>query len=214
MFNRKTEESEWTRFSKTSPGRDAGRDEAGETASKPAAAAAPAAGAPPATEAPIGPTPAPTPAPTPRPSDEAAATEPARAVPAPPPLPDRPDDESIIGERGTFEGNIRSDNSVRVRGTMQGDIESKRSIFIEETAKVSAKLNAEHIVVAGEVDGQIYCPGRVEFRPTGRMTGEIHAGTLKMDEGAFFEGHLKMVKPGAEPFAEAAATLTPPLRAR
>ncbi len=107
------------------------------------------------------------------------------------------DVESIIGEQSTFEGNLRSESSVRVRGTVQGELECKRAVFIEEKAKVNAKVTGASIVVAGEIDGQLYCNGRVEIKPSGRVTGEIHAGTLIMHEGAFFEGQLKMVKPSA-----------------
>jgi len=105
------------------------------------------------------------------------------------------DVESIIGEQSTFEGNFRSESSVRVRGAVQGELESKRSVFIEERARVNAKVTGAAIVVAGEIDGQLHCNGRVEIKPSGRVTGEIHAATLVMHEGAFFEGQLKMVKP-------------------
>jgi cytoskeletal protein CcmA (bactofilin family) len=112
------------------------------------------------------------------------------------------DVESVIGEHSSFEGTFRSESSVRVRGTVQGELESQRSVFIEETARVHAKVTGASIVVAGEVDGQLHCVGRVEIKPSGRVLGEIHAGTLKMDEGAFFEGQLKMVKPEGQASGE------------
>ncbi|MCL5960306.1 MAG: polymer-forming cytoskeletal protein [Chloroflexi bacterium] len=75
---------------------------------------------------------------------------------------------------------------------VQGEIESKRSVFIEEPAKVAAKITAESIMVAGQVDGDLAASGRLEITPTGRVTGGITAGVLIIQEGAFFEGHLKM----------------------
>jgi cytoskeletal protein CcmA (bactofilin family) len=102
------------------------------------------------------------------------------------------DVESILGEPSFFDGTYRSENSIRVRGTAQGEIESSRSVYIEERAKVSAKVTAASIMVAGEVNGELNCTGRVEIRPSGRVTGTINAGTLVMQEGAFFDGNLKM----------------------
>jgi cytoskeletal protein CcmA (bactofilin family) len=102
------------------------------------------------------------------------------------------DVETTIGENSFFDGTCRSENSIRVRGTAQGEIESSRSVFIEERAKVAAKVTAASILVAGEVNGELNCSGRVEIRPTGRVTGTINAGTLVMQEGAFFDGNLKM----------------------
>ena len=102
------------------------------------------------------------------------------------------DVESTIGEHTTVDGSFKSENSIRVRGTVQGEIESRRSIYIDEQANVTAKVTAAAVTVAGQINGQIHCAGRVELRPTGRIIGEINAGTLIMHEGAFFEGQLKM----------------------
>jgi cytoskeletal protein CcmA (bactofilin family) len=102
------------------------------------------------------------------------------------------DIETTIGESTFFDGTCRSESSIRIRGTAEGEIESSRSVYIEENAKVSAKVSAASILVAGEVNGELNCSGRVEIRPTGRVTGTINAGTLVMQEGAFFDGNLKM----------------------
>lgn len=100
--------------------------------------------------------------------------------------------ESVIGRHSTFDGTYRSDQPIRILGVVQGEIESKRSVFIEEPAKVAAKITAESIMVAGQVDGDLAASGRLEITPTGRVTGGITAGVLIIQEGAFFEGHLKM----------------------
>ena len=181
MF-KKTEETEWTRFSKALSSRDQDEsDERAEAETSALPAVSPGAG-----------------------RGESASS----ALPARPPLPDtsvasragnRPapatseeDVESIIGEHTTVDGTFKSDNSIRIRGSVQGEIESQRSILVEDQANVKAKITAETITVAGQVSGQLFCRGRVEIRPSGRVIGEINAGTLIMQEGAFFEGNLKM----------------------
>lgn len=100
--------------------------------------------------------------------------------------------ESLIGEHTSFEGTLRTEGSVRLLGAISGEIESKSTIIVEEKARVSARLTAQQVTVAGQVDGQIYCEGRVEIRPTGRVTGEINAGALIVQEGAYFDGNSKM----------------------
>jgi cytoskeletal protein CcmA (bactofilin family) len=102
------------------------------------------------------------------------------------------DIESTIGEHTSFDGTLRSDNSIRVRGAAQGEIECSKAVFIDENAKVTAKVTAASITVAGEVDGELVCSGRVEIRPSGRVTGTINAATLVMQEGAYFDGNLRM----------------------
>jgi cytoskeletal protein CcmA (bactofilin family) len=109
--------------------------------------------------------------------------------------------ESLIGERTSFEGTLKTEGAVRLLGSIQGEIESKGTIIVEEKAHVTARLTAAQVTVAGHVDGQIYCEGRVEIRPTGRVTGEINAGALIIQEGAYFDGNSKMAtaQKGANP---------------
>lgn len=174
MF-RNTEESEWTRFSRALSGRE--REEPTASAE---ADATPAPVNNPPTSQPILRQPSTDVGVAPRTANRAPAVETDEEV------------ESTIGEHTTVDGTFKSENSIRVRGTVQGEIESKRTIWVEKSANVTAKVTAESVTVAGQINGQIFCAGRVEIRPSGRVSGEINAGTLIMQEGAFFEGNLKM----------------------
>jgi cytoskeletal protein CcmA (bactofilin family) len=187
MFKR-TEESEWSRFSKAFTGKDEKDAEkpTGENGGDdPTAEAVSAASSESATG--VG-------APTSRPAGLDTNLSIARPTPGTTvhPVYSPEDIESTIGEHTFFDGTCRSENSMRIRGTAQGEIECTKAVFIEENAKVSAKVTAASITVAGEVDGELVCTGRVEIRPTGRVTGTINAGTLVMQEGAFFDGNLRM----------------------
>src|SRR4051812_39134408 len=65
--------------------------------------------------------------------------------------------ESLIGEHTSFEGTLKTEGSVRLLGTIQGEIESKSTIIVEEKARVTARLTAQQVTVAGQLDGQIFC---------------------------------------------------------
>ena len=183
MF-KKSEEQEWTRF-RGALSKD--RDEAGaapaapETNETTSIAAAPA---PPAVQGTSGPSFRPSAGdvnvglPTSRLTRSAVA--------------DGVEVESLIGEHTSFEGTLKTEGAVRLLGSIQGEIESKSTIIVEEKAHVTARLTAAQVTIAGHVDGQIYCEGRVEIRPTGRVTGEINAGALIVQEGAYFDGNSKM----------------------
>jgi len=82
--------------------------------------------------------------------------------------------------------------------TVLHELSSKRRIVVEQGARVSAKVSAEQIAIFGEVNGEVICSGRVEIAPNGRVTGEISAGSLVMQEGGFFEGSLKMLNKGGQ----------------
>jgi cytoskeletal protein CcmA (bactofilin family) len=181
MF-KKTEETEWTRFSKALSGRD--KDEAeeapeAESSSTPAAAPRPAHDEVAA------------PASLTRPAVSEVSVSPRSPTRASPAQPDE-DVESTIGEHTTVDGTFKSESSIRILGSVQGEVESQRSVLVEAQANVNAKVTASAVTVAGQVNGQIYCSGRVEILPSGRVVGEINASVLVMQEGAYFEGHLKM----------------------
>ncbi len=185
MFKR-SDDQEWTRFrgALAKEREEATTTEEGEVR-PPLTAAATSVPAPPA---PAG-------APDTSPSARPAARDvnvglPARVERGP--SPDALQVESLIGAHTTFEGTLKSEGPVRVLGSVQGELEAKGAVYVEESARVGAKLTASQVIVAGHVDGQIFCHGRVEIRPTGHVTGEIHAGALIVQEGAFFEGASKM----------------------
>jgi cytoskeletal protein CcmA (bactofilin family) len=83
---------------------------------------------------------------------------------------------------------------------------STRSIFVAAQAKVTANVIGRTVTVAGRVDGQIVCTGRVELTPSARVTGDITAGTLIVQEGAVFDGQLKMPSRGGETSAVTVTT--------
>ena len=193
MFKRSDEESEWSRFSKAFAGKekDDKADGEAEAAAKEGEAATATA------EEPAAPT---FTSPSARPAVADSNLTISRPTPAPHPTYSVDDADSMIGEHTSFDGTYKSDNSMRIRGSVQGEVECAKAIFVEENARVAAKLTAASITVAGEVNGELNCSGRVELRPTGRVTGTVNAASLVIQEGAFIEGTIKMAQ-GAEAVA-------------
>lgn len=197
MFKR-TEESEWSRFSKAFTGKE--EREGSEQADDEAAVVGP-----PGDAAAAAPSVAANPSSRPSLSDTNLTVSRPSSSTTVQPVYSADDVESIVGEHSSFDGTYRSESSVRIRGSAQGEIECAKAVFIEENAKVSAKVSAASIMVAGEVNGELNCTGRVEIRPTGRVTGTINAGVLIMQEGAFFDGNLKMRQTADTPEPAAAS---------
>lgn len=188
MF-KKTEDSEWSRFSKALSNQPkAGADEQVVEEEVPELA--------PQLQRDAAPTPATQPAP-PIPAAP-AAPRPAQSLPSfarqhqPAPQPEVEETETVIGPRSFLDGTLKCESNVRIKGTAQGEISSSKSVIIEESASVNAKVSAANAVVAGKLEGSIECDGRLEILATGKVSGELTAGVLIIQEGAFFEGHLKM----------------------
>jgi cytoskeletal protein CcmA (bactofilin family) len=65
-------------------------------------------------------------------------------------------------------------------------------LVVTADAKVEATVHAESITVAGQLNGQINCQGRLEILPTGRVSGQIDAGKFVVHEGAYLGGQVRM----------------------
>jgi cytoskeletal protein CcmA (bactofilin family) len=199
MF-KKTEESEWTRFSRALGGQPAAPsdDEAAPT-DEPEEALTLSQASPAEPDVYLPPPPPPPvhePEPLEPPAPAFAASPPTVAAPAFSPdlnrTIDASDGETVVGEGASIEGTVRSDRSIRVRGSVQGEIESTQRVVVEESAKVAARIVAEQVTVLGEVNGSIECSGRLEIASSARVTGEVSATTLVIQEGAVVEGNLRM----------------------
>ncbi|PKO22322.1 MAG: hypothetical protein CVU38_10010 [Chloroflexi bacterium HGW-Chloroflexi-1] len=100
--------------------------------------------------------------------------------------------EVVIGQRATFNGNLRSDGSIRLDGTVEGGlIETPGNVLITERARVMAEIQAKTVSIAGAYKGAITAE-RVELLEGGRLWGTIKVSSFLLDDGAHFQGELIM----------------------
>jgi cytoskeletal protein CcmA (bactofilin family) len=111
-------------------------------------------------------------------------------------LPPRAADDSVIAAEDHFEGTLKTSRGVRILGTVDGTIESASHVHIEQSAKVSADVTAEEVVISGQYSGKLVCRQRLEVQPTGRVNGNIETVKLMLHEGGYVDGELHMQKPG------------------
>ncbi len=100
--------------------------------------------------------------------------------------------ETVLGANSIMEGTLRSSANVRLDGTFSGTLEITGNILVGETAKINADINARNISIAGAVRGNI-SGKKVQLLRTGRIWGDISAGALTTEEGAFIDGKITMV---------------------
>ena len=99
---------------------------------------------------------------------------------------------TVIGEDCAIKGTIHSQRSIRIEGTFEGDINSQGEIFVSETAKVNATLFAKHIIIAGEVIGNIEAVKSLQILKSGKVFGDISGDQLHIEEGGVYKGKVNM----------------------
>lgn len=114
----------------------------------------------------------------------------------------QPPIRTLIGEGVVLKGNIDFADGMRIDGEVQGDLMAMRDsptmLVIGAKARVIGKVNAEHVIIVGEVVGPVLCTGLLELQPTARIDGDISYQLLEMHPGAVVEGELRPLKMSGE----------------
>jgi cytoskeletal protein CcmA (bactofilin family) len=116
----------------------------------------------------------------------------------------QPPIRSLIGEGIVLRGNVDFADGMRIDGEVHGDLsaiagERSSMLVVGEKAKVHGKVNAEHVIIVGEVVGPVHCTGLLELQPSARIIGDVHYQLLEMHPGAVIDGELRPLKNGEKP---------------
>ncbi len=100
--------------------------------------------------------------------------------------------QSFIDRDSHFTGTHVTPNDLYIEGHFEGTIECAGALFVAESADVNAHVTAGSVSVAGHLQGETSCRGRFEMLASGRVEGRVLAGTIVIQEGARYEGELRM----------------------
>ena len=98
----------------------------------------------------------------------------------------------VIGSKTTVKGEISGDEDVLVEGVVEGQIKINKDLRVGPGGTVKATVDAQSVVVSGEMIGDCHAANRVEIQATGRLTGNIRAPRVVIAEGAVFKGNSDM----------------------
>ncbi len=92
-----------------------------------------------------------------------------------------------------IKGEITGHEDLLVEGEVQGRIEiSDGSVIVGEKGRVTADIKAREIIVRGQLKGSLYGCERVQIAATGRVTGDVVAQRIAIEEGAVFRGKIEV----------------------
>ena len=118
--------------------------------------------------------------------------------------------ETGIGSGSKIVGKLFFEGPVQIDGQIEGEITSKEKLVLGEGAVVNAKVTGSEIWIKGTVNGDIIAARRLVLQRPARVSGNIAAPSLSIEEGVVFEGSCKMsaetgsVRAGASGAASAA----------
>ncbi len=101
---------------------------------------------------------------------------------------------AFLGKDTEFEGKLSFRGAVRIDGHFTGEIFTEGTLIVGESAVIKSDIHVSHIIISGEIRGNIFADNRIEIHAPGKVFGNIQAPAVVIEEGVIFEGNCRMQK--------------------
>lgn len=110
---------------------------------------------------------------------------------------------AFIDQGSEFEGKLSFKDTVRIDGSFTGEITSDNTLIVGESGEIRASIRSVCVVISGLVEGNIEASEQIVLHKTARVTGDVVAPSLVVEQGAQLNGNVRMG--GTKPAASAAS---------
>jgi cytoskeletal protein CcmA (bactofilin family) len=94
-----------------------------------------------------------------------------------------------------IKGEITGSESLLIDGIAEGSINlPENQVTVGYNGHVTADITARDVVVLGKVFGNVTALNRLDIHAESAVTGNIVAGRLTIEEGAYFKGSVDILK--------------------
>ena len=100
--------------------------------------------------------------------------------------------DTVIAEQCTLEGDLTTQNSIKIDGRIQGTLRAEGRAIIGEKGDV----HAADLLVLGKLEGNVFAQ-RLHLQASANIHGNITADSLQVDPGARYHGSVSMRNDGA-----------------
>ena len=105
---------------------------------------------------------------------------------------------AFLDEASEIEGKFTFSGTVMINGRLRGEIHSNDTLIVGEKGVINASIRAGVVLISGELVGNVEGVERVELRGSARVSGDIEAPIVVVDEGVMFDGHCRMTRTAAD----------------
>ena len=99
---------------------------------------------------------------------------------------------TIVGKGTKIEGNMEVTQSIRIDGSFKGSLSASETLIVGSTGDLSdVTVNVKNAIIGGKISGNISVSNKVTLESTSRLTGDLTAKLLVIEEGALFSGNCK-----------------------
>jgi len=92
----------------------------------------------------------------------------------------------------SIEGNIKSENDIRIDGTLIGDLDCGSKVIIGPNGKVNGAINCINAVIEGKFEGNLNVQELLILGESAQVNANIKTEKCVVTSGAVFNGNCKM----------------------
>ena len=101
---------------------------------------------------------------------------------------------SVISREICVEGELQGRENLVIEGRLKGRLRTEGDVAVAAGAHVEAEIIARNVTIQGRVDGNIEAGEAVAIQPQGVLIGDCRARSIRIHEGARFEGRSEILK--------------------
>ena len=105
---------------------------------------------------------------------------------------------TVIDANTRIEGNLFSENNIKIDGKIDGHLHSAKDIVVSQTGVVNGNIVANAVIVHGKVMGNITTADTVTLAPSGKIEGDVQTVGMIADIGSSFHGRCQVNKTEGE----------------
>lgn len=102
-------------------------------------------------------------------------------------------DFGLVGQGIEVNGDVVFADQLHIYGKVTGKLASKSgTLVVGETGDLDAQVDVGVCVIHGTFKGNVTARTKLEIKRTGRVTGDVVTPVLLVEEGAVFNGVIRM----------------------
>jgi cytoskeletal protein CcmA (bactofilin family) len=117
--------------------------------------------------------------------------------------------KTVIGPETRIAGPLTGKDELEVHGTVDGPVHGEASVTIAAGARIGGEVRGRDVIVGGELAHAVFATGTVRLLATAVLTGDIEAPRVAIDEGAVFDGQIRMRKKAVSSQLSAVSSAAP-----
>ncbi len=103
---------------------------------------------------------------------------------------------TFIGKSLVIKGEVSGTEPVNLEGRIEGPVSLPHNhLNIGRDGMVMSNVDAGDVVVRGTLHGKLTASDRVEIHSGGSLMGDVVAGRITIEDGAYFQGSIDMRRP-------------------